>query len=166
MTAEEVRYPDIYLETPVPAQRKSPEKSERGDPSFGFAEYFTECRRGGASSDARGEGSSTSTSGGAVKLAAQVKELQVRRFSLPLGRIGGVPVLLAHLMSTTPFLSSDPKPRRLTGRLPRTPYPQAKLAERSSELEAIKVSERRRASSTSHHPTPEPRLLVFPRTAR
>jgi len=118
MTAEEVRYPDIYLETPVPAQRKSPEKSERGDPSFGFAEYFTECRRGGASSDARGEGPSTSTSGGAVKLAAQVKELQ------------------------------------------------AKLAERSSELEAIKVPERRRASSTSHHPTPEPRLLVFPRTAR
>jgi hypothetical protein len=165
MTAEEVRYPDIYLETPVPAQRKSPEKSERGDPSFGFAEYFTERRPGGASSDARGEGPSASTSGGAVKLAAQVKELQVRRFSLPLGRIR-VPVLLAHLMSTTPFLSSDPKPRRLTGRLPRTPYPQAKLAERSSELEAIKVRERRRASSTSHHPTPEPRLLVFPRTAR
>jgi hypothetical protein len=73
MTAEEVRYPDIYLEASVPVQRRSPEKSERGDPSF--ARYFD--IRGGSSGETRGQGQSASTSG-ATALAAQVKELQVR----------------------------------------------------------------------------------------
>ena len=76
MTAEEIRYPDIYLEASVPAQRRSPEKSERGDPSFSSFERYFDIR-GGSSGETRGQGQSASTSG-ANALAAQVKELQVR----------------------------------------------------------------------------------------
>ena len=76
MTAEEVRYPDIYLEASVPAQRRSPEKSERGDPSFSSFERYFDIR-GGSSGETRGQGQSASTSG-ATALAVQVKELQVR----------------------------------------------------------------------------------------
>lgn len=74
MTAEELRYPDIYLEASVPAQRRSPEKSERGDPSFSSFERYFE-RRG--SGETRGQEQSASTSR-APALVAQVKELQVR----------------------------------------------------------------------------------------
>ena len=83
MTAEEFRYPDIYLEASVPAQRRSPEKSERGDPSFSSFERYFDIR-GGSSGETRGQGQSAATSG-AIALAVQVKELQVREHSLSRG---------------------------------------------------------------------------------
>ena len=81
MTAEEVRYPDIYLEASVPAQRRSPDKNERGENETmsSFERYFAEGGRQKPGGSSNGEGPSASTSGATAKLAAQVKELQVRK---------------------------------------------------------------------------------------
>jgi hypothetical protein len=181
MTAEEVRYPDIYLEASVPVQRRSPEKSERGDPSF--ARYFD--IRGGSSGETRGQGQSASTSG-ATALAAQVKELQVRciRFHaderwLVRRRLAFQPTPFSSIYfpacSTDVLHAPDPPERALTvsSQTPKT-VKQAKLTEKTNELEAIKVrAPPRRLRSTPYACATPPLALsftsaglVFPRTDR
>lgn len=181
MTAEEVRYPDIYLEASVPVQRRSPEKSERGDPSF--ARYFD--IRGGSSGETRGQGQSASTSG-ATALAAQVKELQVRCIRshadkrwLVRRRLAFQPTPFSSIYfpacSTDVLRAPDPPERALTVsyQTPKT-VKQAKLTEKTNELEAIKVrAPPRRLRSTPYACATPPLALsftsaglVFPRTDR
>lgn len=181
MTAEEVRYPDIYLEASVPVQRRSPEKSERGDPSF--ARYFD--IRGGSSGETRGQGQSASTSG-ATALAAQVKELQVRCIRshaderwLVRRRLAFQPTPFSSIYfpacSTDVLHAPDPPERALTVsyQTPKT-VQQAKLTEKTNELEAIKVrAPPRRLRSTPYACATPPLALsflhvggLFPRTDR
>lgn len=170
MTAEEVRYPDIYLEASVPVQRRSPEKSERGDPSF--ARYFD--IRGGSSGETRGQGQSASTSG-ATALAAQVKELQVRCIRshaderwLVRRRLAFQPTPFSSLFyfpacSTDVLHAPDPPERALTvsSQTPKT-VKQAKLTEKTNELEAIKVrAPPRRLRSTPYACATPPLALSF-----
>jgi hypothetical protein len=169
MTAEEVRYPDIYLEASVPVQRRSPEKSERGDPSF--ARYFD--IRGGSSGETRGQGQSASTSG-ATALAAQVKELQVRCIRshaderwLVRRRLAFQPTPFSSIYfpacSTDVLHAPDPPERALTVsyQTPKT-VKQAKLTEKTNELEAIKVrAPPRRLRSTPYACATPPLVLSF-----
>ena len=173
MTAEEVRYPDIYLEASVPVQRRSPEKSERGDPSF--ARYFD--IRGGSSGETRGQGQSASTSG-ATALAAQVKELQVRCIRshaderwLVRRRLAFQPTPFSSIYfpacSTDVLHAPDPPERALTvsSQTPKT-VKQAKLTDKTNELEAIKVrAPPRRLRSTPYACATPPLALSFTSTA-
>ena len=133
--------PDIYLEASVPAQRRSPEKSERGDPSFSSFERYFDIR-GGSSGETRGQGLSASTSG-ANAPAAQVKEPQARH-SHSRG-----PSASSSVVASTPFLfcnyfrvsgcqyarssSSEPNPE-----LPK-PVNRRNSQKRRTNPEAIKV---------------------------